>query len=86
MVTKEDENKDRNPFLWIDIIVYLIQFIIGLMFCVFTTSPVYFFMHLFYKFELGSFWIFTKWDLCLLVVSNIIFWLKIYSDNKTLKG
>jgi hypothetical protein len=85
MEIQEEKNKDRNPFLWIDLFIYLIRFMIGFIFCLFMASPVYFFMHLYYMDKLGSFWMFTKWDLWLLVVSNIIFWLKIYSDNKTLK-
>jgi len=85
MEIEEEKNKDGNPFLWIDIIIYSIKFIIGFMFCLFMASPVYIFMHLYYMDKLGSFWMFTKWDFYLLLVSNIIFWLKIYSDNKTLK-
>ena len=85
MEIQEEKNKGRNPFLWIDIIVCLIQFMIGFIFCLFMVSPLYLFMHLYYMDKLGSFWMFTKWDFYLLLVSNIIFWFKIHTDNNSLK-
>ena len=82
---KEKEEKKGNPFWFVDMLIFVIRFIIGLMFCYFMTLPITIFLHIFYLDKYGSFFVFTKWDLYLVLISNIIFWIKIYSDDRRLK-
>lgn len=86
MEEKEEKEKIKgNPFLFIDIMVVIIQFLIGFMVCYFMILPITIILHIIYFDRFGSFFVFTKWDFYLVLISNIIFWLKIYFDDRGLK-
>lgn len=78
---KEEKEIKRNPFLFIDIMVIIIQFLIGFSFCYLLALPFTIFLHIVYLDKYGSFFIFKQWDIYLILISNIIFWIKIYSKN-----
>ncbi len=82
---EEKEEMKGNPFLFIDIMIALIKFVIGFMVCYFMTLPITIILHIIYLDKFGSFFVFTKWDFYLVLISNIIFWIKIYSDDRRLK-
>jgi len=82
---KDKKINKRNPLLFVDIIVCVIQFFIGFIFSYFIALPITLLLHIFYFDKYGSFFIFTMWDVYLLTISNIIFWIKIYFDNRRLK-
>ena len=79
-IEEEKELKRKNTGL--DYFIYwtvmTIKFLIGFWFCVIVTLPFTFFLHLYYIDKYGSFLVFTMWDVYLLTISNIIFWLKIH--------
>lgn len=79
-IEEEKELKRKNTGL--DYFVYwtvmTIKFLIGFWFCVIVTIPFAFILHLYYIQKYGSFLVFTMWDVYLLTISNIIFWLRMY--------
>lgn len=79
-IEEEKELKRKNTGL--DYFIYwtimTVKFLIGFWFCVIVTLPFTFLLHLYYIEKYGSFLVFTMWDVYLLTISNIIFWLKIH--------
>jgi hypothetical protein len=78
----EEEKKIRKTSKRLDYFIFwtvmTVKFLIGFWYCVIVTIPFAFILHLYYIQKYGSFLVFTMWDVYLLTISNIIFWLRMY--------
>ena len=67
----------RKKEFFIDSIIYIVKFLIGFLFCLLISMPFLLVLHCFYIEKYGTFFTIRELDYCILILVNLIFWLKI---------
>lgn len=81
------ENKEKKDigFLFIDLVVWIIQFFVGMFFSTYKALPFLFILHLGYIYVYENFFKVTMLDLYILILSSIVFWSNLFLKNRRLE-